>query len=117
MPKKILSISDNDAIRVTRHMMLQNQGFEVVSVANLRETRGALRSGDFDLVILGVSIEGDTKREMAATARRLCEQAQILELCRISPEVPDAEHYLISAEPEDVDRAVARILRGEQVRN
>jgi len=111
MPKKILSISGNDALRVTRHMMLENRGFEVVSVANLRETRSALRSGDFDLVILGISVDGDAKREMASAARKLCDQAQILELCRISAEVPDAEHHLFSPEPEDIDQTVGEILR------
>ena len=113
MPKKILSISDNDALRVTRHMMLQNRGFEVVSARNLRETRSALKSGDFDLVILGVSVDSDAKREMASAARKLCDQAQILELCRISAEVPDAEHHLFSPEPEDIDRTVGKILRGQ----
>ena len=112
MSKKILSISDNDALRVTRHMMLQNRGFDVVSAANLREMRNALKSADFDLVILGVSVDGDAKREMASAVRRLCDQAQILELCRISAEVPDAEHHLFSPEPEDIDRTVGKILRG-----
>ena len=115
MPKKILSVSDNDALRVTRHMMLRNRSFEVASAANLRETRNALKAGDFDLVILCVSIDATEKREMATLARKFCENAQILELCRISPEVPDAEHHLFSPEPEDLDQAVSSILRGEKV--
>ena len=80
MPKKILSVSDNDALRVTQHMMLQNRGYEVVSAANPRETRNALRSGDFDLIVLGVSIDGKIKREIAASVRKLCGEGQILEL-------------------------------------
>jgi hypothetical protein len=96
-------------------MMLQNRSFEVVSAANLRETRNALKAGDFDLVILCVSIDGAEKREMAGMARKMCEGAQILELCRISPEVPEAEHHLYSPEPEDLDHAVSSILRGERV--
>lgn len=115
MAKKILSVSNNDALRITRHMMLENKGFDVVSVANLRELRAALKSGDFDLVILGISIDGPAKREMAGNVRRLCEEAQILELCRISPEVPDAEHHLIGAEPAEVDQAIGQILRGDRV--
>ena len=115
MPKKILSISDNDALRVTRHMMLQNRSFEVASVANLRETRNALKSGDFDLVILCLSIDGPDKREMATLTRKLCDGAQILELCRISPEVPGADHHLFSPEPADLDQTVDRILRGERI--
>ena len=115
MRKKILSVSDNDALRVTRHMILQNRGYDVVSAANLRETRNALKSGDFDLVILGVSLDPASKREIAAASRKLCDKAQILELCRISPEVPEAEHHLFSAEPEEVDHAVRRMLRGEKI--
>jgi DNA-binding response OmpR family regulator len=111
VPKKILSVSDNDALRVTRHMMLQNQGFDVVSAANIRETRNALKEGDFNLVILGVSMDGDLKREIASAARKLCDQARILELCRISPEVPDAEHHLFSPEPAEVVQTVDNILR------
>jgi CheY-like chemotaxis protein len=115
MAKKILSVSDNDALRITRHMMLANQGFDVISVANLRELRTALKSGGFDLVILGISIDGPGKREMAKDVRRLCDKASILELCRISPEVPDAEHHLISAEPAEIDHAVGQILRGNKL--
>lgn len=114
MPKKVLSVSGNDALRVTRHMMLQSRGYDVVSAANLRETRNALKSRDFDLVILGISIEGEIKREMASITRKFCGNAQILELCRISPEVADADHHLSSAEPEEVDQTIGRILRGEK---
>ena len=117
MAKKVLSISGNDALRVTRHMLLENRGYEVVSAANLRETRNALQSGDFDLVILGISIDGEVKREMASITRKLCDRAQILELCRISPEVQDADHHLLSAEPEEVDPTIGRILRGESRRD
>ena len=113
MPKKVLSVSDNDALRVTRHMMLQNRRFDVVSAANLREVRNAVKAGDFDLVILGVSIDGDAKREMASLARKHCGNARILELCRVSPEVQDADHHLYSPEPEDVDQTVRHLLDGE----
>ena len=115
MPKKVLSVSGNDALRVTRHMLLESRGYDVVSAANLRETRNALKTGNFDLVILGVSIDGSVKREMATIARKLCGNAKILELCRISPEVADADHHLTSAEPEEVDQTIGRILRGESV--
>jgi len=113
MAKKVLSVSGNDALRVTRHMLLENRGYDVVSAANLRETRTALKSGNFDLVILGLSIDGSVKREMASITHKLCGNAKILELCRISPEVADADHYLMSAEPEEVDHTIGRILRGE----
>jgi hypothetical protein len=115
MPKKILSISENDALRVTRHIMLKNKGYDVVSVANLREVRKALKAGDFDLVIIGVAMDGNVKRDMAGATRKLSRGALILELCRISPEVADADHHLFSAEPEEVDQTVGRILRGEEV--
>src|SRR5437868_10740150 len=95
MRKKILSVSGNDALRVTRHMMLESRGFDVVSTANLRETRNALKSANFDLVILGISIDGEVKREMTAIIRKACKRTQILELCRISPEVPEAEYHLL----------------------
>ena len=115
MPKKVLSVSDNDALRVTRHIMLENRRFDVVSVANLREVRNAVKAGDFDLVILGVSIDGDAKREMATLTRKHCGKARILELCRISAEVHDADHHLYSPEPEDLDQTVRNLLHGEKI--
>jgi len=42
-------------------MMLQNQGFEAVSAANLRETLNALKSGDFDF-----SMDGDASAKWPA---------------------------------------------------
>jgi len=115
MRKKILSVASNDALRVTRHMMLQSRGVEVVSTANIRETHNVLKSADFDLVILGVAIEGGQKREMANLTRKHCDRAEILELCRISPEVRDADHHLFSAEPEEIDHTIRRILNGKKV--
>ena len=74
-----------------------------------------MKSGDFDLVIIGVFIDGEAKRAMASITRKFCENAKILELCRISPEVVDADHHLLSAEPEEVDQTIDRILRGEKL--
>ena len=60
-------------------------------------------------------MDGNAKRDMAGAARKLCSGALILELCRISPEVSDADHHLFSAEPEEVDMTIGQILRGEKV--
>ena len=68
MPKKVLSVSDNDALRVTRHMMLQNRRFDVVSAANLREVRNAVKAGDFDLVILGHTVPAKDKDGSSCTS-------------------------------------------------
>jgi hypothetical protein len=78
MPKKVLSISGNDALRVTRHMMLESRGYDVVSAANLRETRNALKSGDFHLVILGISIEGRSSGKWPALLANFARRHQIL---------------------------------------
>src|SRR5436190_6873436 len=97
MRKKILSVASNDALRVTRHMMLQSRGFEVVSTANIRETHNVLKSADFDLVILGVAIEGGQKREMANLTRKHCDRAEILEL--VASALKSAMRTIISSAP------------------
>lgn len=112
MAAKILSISANDALRLTRQLLLENAGYEVLSASsNLREVRAAARKlGKCDLVIIGHSLVPRVKRSLAEVIRNVQPACPILELCLASPNIQDAEFHLRGAEPEELLSTIHLIL-------
>lgn len=109
VPKYILSISPSQALLTTRKMLLEREGYAVVSCANFREMEAACTDRQFDLAIIGHSLEANTKRALAARIRDLSPGTPILEMCHISPEITDAE-FTTSDNPTEVIRHVRQIL-------
>jgi DNA-binding NtrC family response regulator len=109
MRKTILSISPSQALLTTRQMLLEREGYAVVSCANFREMELACTDCRFDLGIIGHSLEANTKRALAARIRDLSPGTPILEMCHISPEITDAE-FITSDNPTELIRHVREIL-------
>jgi len=91
-------------------MMLEGAGFNVTSAGSLREAEHVCRRASFDLVIIGHNFSNDEKRRIANSVRTILPQAPILELCRISPEIPSPDHVLYDPPPEDLVDFVQRLL-------
>src|SRR3954469_16918994 len=98
--KHILNISPVENLRRTRELMLEEAGFVVTSIGSLRETQHVCRRASFDLVMIEQSLEADEKRMIAASVREHCKDTPIMEICRVSPEVPNAEYVLRDPSPE-----------------
>jgi CheY-like chemotaxis protein len=109
VPKSILSISPSQALLTTRKMLLEREGYSVVSCANFREMELACVDQTFDLAIIGHSLEANTKRALAARIRDVSPGTPILEMCHISPEISDAE-FTTSDNPTELIRHVRQIL-------
>ena len=90
MPKRILSISYDSVLLETRHMMLEQAGYIVVSAEGLADAIEHC-SGDFDLVIMGHSIPQKDKRAMIAELHHHGLNAPLLSLLRRGEEpIPEA---------------------------
>ena len=99
MANRILSISYDGPLLVTRQMLLQTYGYDVTSAEGFTE---ALEHCDgsqpFDLIIMGHSIPLKDKRKIISHIRR-CGPVQVLSLLRAG-EQPLAEADA-SVEPND----------------
>jgi DNA-binding response OmpR family regulator len=117
MPKKqhphprILSVSYDDLLLRMRQMILENEGYTVVSAHGLENSLAQCKKGGFDLFILGHSIPDQDKRKLVETFRREC-QAPIISLTRgASEQRVDGANYHIDPDPEPLLKLVAEIIR------
>lgn len=109
--KQILCIAEDPAVRQTKHMVLEQIGFSVVSVGSLREVEYVSHRSKFDLAIIGRSFAEPVKRSIADSVRRNLPDTPILEMCNVSPVISGADHVLHSHNPEDLAEKVKLILR------
>lgn len=109
---RILSVSFDEPLLRTRHMLLEQQGYEVVSTLGLVASLKECDKGGFDLFILGHSIDYSDKKELVKTFRRTC-PAPIVSL-RLTGEKPvEGADYHIDPDPKTILETVAEIARAQ----
>jgi len=112
MSKRILSISYDRALLWTRQLLLEQLGYDVVSVEGFAEAWEAAenKKDRFDLIILGHSIPPSDKKAIVAHMRDNCD-CPILALLR-AYETPVAEAALSidAADPSAFLNAVRKTL-------
>jgi DNA-binding response OmpR family regulator len=81
MAPRILSVSYDESLLVTRQMMLERAGFTVTSALGFEEALEHCDSGNFDLLLVGHSIPQRDKRSLIKAARRTC-KAPVLSIRR-----------------------------------
>ena len=108
---RILSASYYDALRRTRHMLLEEQGYEVVSTDRLESTLEQCKLGGFDLFILGHSIPQEDKQKMVEAFRQHC-SALIISLRRHPAEgIVDTADYHIDPDPKPLLEFITDLVR------
>ncbi len=114
MPR-ILSVSYDDRLLQTRHMLLQGAGYEVNSCLGLGECLMHCGRGNFDILVIGHSIPYDHKQLIAAAFRRTCE-APIISLRRnAGEEVVYGADFHIEADPENLLNVLATITSDKEL--
>lgn len=66
--KRILLIDHDDPRRATRVLLLQRNGYEVVTANRFEEIEGSVREGEFDLIVVETD---DVKKASIAYGERL----------------------------------------------
>jgi PleD family two-component response regulator len=110
MAKRILSLATDSSLLTLRAMILQAAGYEVHSATNLLQVIEAYHSGDFDLILIGHTINEKEKRRIATKLRELGTNGSVLELCLISPEIPNVDYWIIESGPEVLLDKIQEIL-------
>lgn len=114
MPYRILSISYDSVLLATRHMMLEQAGYEVVSAVGFAEALEYC-AGDFDLIIMGHSIPQKDKRAMLDEIHRHGCNAPLISLLRVGEApIPEATRG-IDPSPQHLIQAVKEILANSEV--
>src|SRR5947207_3006922 len=110
MPARLLSISYDRTLLQTRHLVLQDGGFDVVSVADMQGLTSALAQGEFDLFILGHSLPAKEKLRVFHLLQGHSQETPVLELYKFSPDLETGHSLSAQSEPEELIDAVRRSL-------
>jgi DNA-binding response OmpR family regulator len=109
---RILSISEDEILLRTRHLIFEKEGYEVVSVHGINSAMEHSKEGDFDILVIGHSIPHENK-EKIARAFRQASQGAIVSLRRDAGEqvVVEGADYHVEADPEPMLALIAEIAR------
>ncbi len=107
MPR-ILSVSYDEPLLRTRHMLLQTRGYEVVSSLGFTSSMEHCKRGGFDLFILGHSIPSSDKQQLVKTFRETC-PGRVISLLRPDEALVDGADYHIQPDPEPLLALIDRI--------
>jgi len=77
MPR-VLFVEDDEALRVTQCLYLQEEGLQVTAVADRKAARAALDRDRFDLVVTDLRLGADNGLEVLRDARRLQPDTEVL---------------------------------------
>ncbi|HET7209624.1 MAG TPA: response regulator, partial [Terriglobales bacterium] len=106
----ILSVSYDQPLLLTRHMLLEREGYKVHSVAGFESGMQACKQGRFDLFILGHSIPFTDKRKLVKAFRESC-PAPVISLRRNAGEqVVDGAEFHVEPDPEPLLKQVREIV-------
>ena len=110
MPAKtILSISYDDTLLQTRHLMLERSGYDVTSSFGFTNSLELCKRGHWDLIIIGHSIPDTDKRALVKQFRRNC-SAPVLALHRFGESrLDDADHTITVEHPQNLLQTVESI--------
>jgi CheY-like chemotaxis protein len=96
--RRILSVSYDQSLLLTREMLLSGAGFQVTSVRTLRDALECCKRSQFDLIIVGHSIPQRDKRELVKEVREVS-PAPLLSIRRHGePPLPEADHSVDALE-------------------
>jgi DNA-binding response OmpR family regulator len=108
---RILSVSYDELLLRTRHLILEREGYDVVSSLSFDDSVEHCKRNDFDLLILGHSIQHSDKQQLVETFRHEC-PAPIISLRRLDEPPVSGADYCIDPDPPELLKVVATVLRG-----
>lgn len=112
MVKRILSVSYDDILLVTRQMVLEKSGYQVTSALGFTKAVEYCKHSGFDLFILGHSIPDDDKLHLIKTFRETC-SAPLLSLDRPGEQRIVCDFHASPDDPKKFVEVVDEILSGQ----
>ncbi|MGH9522870.1 MAG: hypothetical protein ACRD3E_10095 [Terriglobales bacterium] len=108
---RILSVSYDQTLLLTREWMLKAAGHDVVSAAGFHDAREACARPDRGLFILGHSIPERDKLDLIACFRAANPTARVIALTRAGERrLNEVDAYVNPGEPEELVRLIEMVL-------
>ena len=111
---RILSVSYDEPLRRTRHMMLKAEDYEVTSCACMEDALMQCREGPFDLFILGHSIPATDKHRLIDTFKRYSHSIIISLIRNSGDDFVAGVDYHLETDPEPLLKLIAEIFKVKQ---
>lgn len=114
MKARILCVSYDEVLLRTRAMLLQHEGYGVVSSLGFTNSLRHCNEGGFDLFVLGHSIPIPDQEELTRVFKKSC-KGPVVSLRRGIGQAPlSGADVTIDPEPEELLRIVSRLLRRKE---
>jgi DNA-binding NtrC family response regulator len=84
MRMTVLTVSEHSATLITRNLILERAGYEVISTMDLREAVRLFEKSEVHAVVLGESISPENRQHLGETFKRLKPPVPIVMLCKMS---------------------------------
>lgn len=84
---KILSISYDTSLLLTRDMLLRRLGMEPTSISNFAQLKKALEDGPYEVCVLGHSLPNMEKLRIYTVLKEKLPNVPVLELYKFSPDL------------------------------
>lgn len=78
--RRILLVDDEENVRLSLCLLLEEAGFEVVEAASLKDARTALQSGTFDAAVLDRAVGRDNGLDLVPDVKKSSPHATIIVL-------------------------------------
>jgi len=79
----ILSVSPNSATQITRNLILERAGYQVIAAGDLKEALQLFEQRNVDAVLLADSMNAEYREKLATTLKRLRPAVPIVMLCKM----------------------------------
>jgi CheY-like chemotaxis protein len=114
---RILIIDDDDAVRTTAKIVLDNNGFETVAVADGKSGIGAVKDQAFDAVIVDLFMPGVNGLEVAAAIRKIHPSMPIIAASgfMFGGDCPEMPHFREIAAESGASTALYKPFRPKQL--
>jgi CheY-like chemotaxis protein len=110
MPFRILSVSYDRNLLATRQLLLEQQGYSVVSAEGFIQALERCQQGSYDLVVIGHSIPVSDKQGLLDAIDRHCGVPVISLIRQSEPDLPGVAAEIDPHDPKAFMAAVKRIL-------
>lgn len=108
---RILSISYDETLLLTRELMLKGEGHDVVSALGFHRGARACRRSGFDLFVLGHSIPKDDKLDLIRAFREKNVGAPVIALTRANESrLKEVDLYLNPGDPAELLRGLTFLI-------
>jgi len=110
LQSKLLLVEVDPQLLEARTSLLARNGYEVSTASTLTSALRLFRSFQFDLLMIGPSVEERERTAMAAISKRINPKARVLAMVGHDQKQPLADGWMTSSRESDILDAVATLL-------